>query len=47
MHKLPVQHTGAFSVGGQQPHHKGYLQFIVERKPETKAQYDGATGTTK
>lgn len=47
MNKLPVEHTGAFGVRGQQPHHKGYLQFIVERKPAMKTQNDGATGTTK
>lgn len=43
MNKLPVQHTGALSVRGQQPHHKGYLQFIVERNPAPNTQNDGAT----
>lgn len=36
MNKLPVEHAGAFGVGGQQPHHKGYLQFIIEGKPATE-----------
>lgn len=44
MNKLPVQHAGAFSVRGQQPHHEGDLQFVVERNPANKY---GATGSTK
>lgn len=44
MNKLPVQHTGAFSVRGQQPHHEGYLQLIVEGKPAVNTQNDEATG---
>lgn len=36
MNKLPVEHTGAFRVRGEQPHNKGYLQLIVKRKPAKK-----------
>lgn len=38
MYKFPVQNTGALRVRRQQPHHKGYLQFIVERKPAMNKQ---------